>query len=108
MITENELMRKIEEVTGSFRGRGDHLSEVIGMMVLGRLVGWRVVRLISSRRCWMMATKLFGDPKELLPERGPYAHKSYGLKMADKLDSYWDLIRGSCDALPLESRKEML
>lgn len=107
MISENELMEKIEDVTKNFRGQIDELALAVGLMVLGRLFGWRVMRLVLSRRAWSMATKLFGDPKELLPERGRYAYKSVGLLISDELGSYWELVRGSRDAIPLRERKEV-
>ena len=107
MISYEELLHGIEEVSKGFRGQIDDLSQAVGLMVLGRLFGWRVMRLVSSRRCWSVTTKLFGDPKDLLPERGRYAHKSLGLMISDRLGAYWDFIRGSRDAIPLRDRKEI-
>lgn len=108
VMTDQELLKKIEEVTGQFRGQVDDLSGAIGLVMLGRLVGWRVVRLTLPRRTWMTATRLFGDLKQLLPERGRYAHKSLALKIVDQIGGYWDFIRGTKDALPLHDRKEMM
>lgn len=110
LLSDRELLDRVEEVTKNFKGQADQLSEAIGMMVLGRLVGWRVVRLVCSRRCWETATRLFGDPKELLPERGRYAYKSLGLRIVDKIGGYWDFIRGSRsrDEIPVEDRKGMV
>lgn len=107
MITDEELLNQIEQVTKDFSGQLDHLYEAIGMITTGRLFGWRVMRLVSSGRCWKMATKLFGDPKRLMPERGKYYDKSVGMKIIDTTGGYWDVIsgRGSRDALPLHERK---
>ena len=110
MMTDEALMVKIEEVTKDFSGQLDQLYEVIGMIVTGRLLGWRVMRLVSSRRCWKMATELFGDPKLLMLERGVYYDKSLGMKIIDTTGDYWDVIsgRGNRDALPLHNRKMIL
>ena len=108
MLSDRELLDKIDEVTKNFKGQVDHLSDAIGLVILGRLVGWRVMRLVSSRRSWETATRLFGDLKEFLPERGRYAYKSLGLKIIDQIGGYWDFIRGSRDAMPLEKRRGML
>jgi hypothetical protein len=109
-MNDKELMAKIEEVTKDFTGQLDHLYEAIGMITTGRLLGWRVMRLVSSRRCWMMATKLFGDPRKLMPERGKYYDKSVGMKIIDTTGQYWDIIAGntSRDILPLHDRKMLL
>jgi hypothetical protein len=109
MINDEELMKKIEQVTGDFTGHLDDLYAVVGMVVVGRLMGWRVIRLVSSRRLWMLGCKLFGDLKspDIMPERGVYARKSVGLAIVDKIGGYWDFVRGSInrDELPIHERK---
>jgi hypothetical protein len=94
MMTDEELMQKIDEVSGDFKGQVDHLYEAVGMIVVGRLFGWELMRLASSRRCWSTATKLFGDPKLLMRARGKYAYKSYALDIIDGAKDYWEIIRG--------------
>lgn len=107
MITEQELLQKIEEVSSNYVGQLDDLQAAVGMLAVGRLYGWRVARLISSKRHWAVACRLFGDLKELLPERGVLAHKSVGLAVVDKAGNYWDFIAGnvSRDSLPIHDRK---
>lgn len=108
-MTDEELIRRIEDVSTSFKGQLDDLQAAVGMVAVGRLYGWRVTRLISSKRHWSVACKLFGDLKELLPERGVLAHKSVGLAIVDKAGTYWDIVAGniSRDALPLHERKKI-
>ena len=100
-----ELMEKIELVSTEFTGQLDDLQAAVGMIVIGRLFGWHVMRLVSSRRHWQVACKLFGDLKVLLPERGVLAKKSLGLTIVDKAGDYWDYINGVNKALPLHQRK---
>lgn len=108
MLSDRELFDKVEDVVKNFKGQADQLSDAIGLIVFGRLVGWRVARLISSRRCWETTNQLFGDLKELLPERGRYAYKSLGLRIVDRIGGYWDFVRGSRDAMPIEDRRGMV
>lgn len=110
MKTDEELLKQIEQVTKEFSGQLDHLYEAVGMITTGRLLGWRVMRLVSSRRCWMMAWKLFGDPKKLMPERGKYYGKSVGFKIIDGTMDYWDVIAGNVtrEDLPLHERKRLV
>jgi hypothetical protein len=93
MITDEELIQKIERISTDYHGQIDDLYEAIGMIISGRLFGWRVMRLASSRSCWTLATKLFGDPKLLMPERGTLAYKSFGLKVCDKAGEYWEVVK---------------
>ena len=103
-MTDEELLKKIEEVTKDFHGQIDHLYEAVGMIIIGRLFGWKVMRLASSRRCWTTATKLFGDPKELMNEREKYAYKSLGLKIADVATDYWKIVMGH-KPMPMNDRR---
>ena len=107
-MTDEKMMKMIDEVSSKFVGQLDDLQAAVGMLAVGRLYGWRVTRLISSKRHWSVACKLFGDLKELLPERGVLAHKSVGLAIVDKVGDYWGIIKGevSRDDLPLHERKK--
>jgi len=106
-MNDEQIIKMIEEVSTAFVGQLDDLQAAVGMLAVGRLYGWRVTRLISSRRHWAVACKLFGDLKELLPERGVLAHKSVGLAIVDKAGGYWEVIGGavSREDLPLHQRK---
>ena len=94
MITDEEFNQKIETVCSGFSGQLDDLYAVVGMMVVGRHYGWKVMRLVSRRGHWAMATELFGDPKLLMLERGRFWEKSVGLKFVDSVGDYWAFIRG--------------
>jgi len=108
MMTDEQIIKIINEKSADFHGQLDDLQVAVGMLAVGRLYGWRVTRLISSKRHWSVACKLFGDLKELLPERGVLAHKSVGLAIVDKVGDYWGIIKGevSRDDLPLHERKK--
>jgi len=109
MMTDEESIKIINEKIADFSGQLDDLQVAVGILAVGRLYGWRVTRLISSKRHWSVACKLFGDLKELLPERGVLAHKSVGLAIVDKAGDYWGIIKGdvSRDDLPLHERKKV-
>lgn len=108
MMNDEEFMKKIDQVTEAYVGQLDYLYEVIGMVVTGRLLGWRVMRLVSSNRCWRLASKLFGDPKLIMPERGKHYNKSVGCKIIDttieKSGEYWGYINRS-KTMPISERK---
>jgi len=108
-ITDEELLKKIDEVSTNFKGQLDDLTSAIGMVIAGRLYGWRVIRLVNSRRLWGVACRLFGDLKEFLPERGVLANKSVGLVILEEAGVYWGVISGKVnrDNLPKQQRKQV-
>lgn len=104
MISDEELNEKIEQLAKEYHGQLDDLYAIVGMVVMGRHFGWKVIRLTSRRGHWALANKCFGDVKKLLPERGLYAHRSVGLRIADKLGNFWDIVRGTV-SVSQEERK---
>lgn len=108
MITDAELMKKIEEIVETYKGDITYLNEAVGMVVVGRLMGWEHQRMVTSRKCWTFATKLFQmdmkDPN-LMPKRGKFAFRSRALALADKFGGYLAYIKGSI-SLPPEVRAE--
>jgi hypothetical protein len=111
MFSDEELMKKIDKVSAEYVGQLDDLNAVVGMLFTGRLYGWRVQRLITPRRVWGLAIKLFGDPKLLMPERGPLAYKSVGLKIVDEIGGYWDVVKGAKsfkDSMPTHDKKMIM
>jgi len=92
--SDEELDAKITEVCGNFVGQLDDLYAAVGLIVVGRRFGWRVMRLVASRRHWSVAVKLFGDPKTWMDQRGVFYRKSVALKIIDGVGDYWAFIRG--------------
>jgi hypothetical protein len=104
MINDAEMLAMIERVTKDYRGDLSHLYEAIGMLVAGRHFGWRVMRLVSGRRVWADATRLFGDPCQYMPEKGPCYPKSLGMRIIDKTGAYWEYIKRN-KAMPVQEKR---
>lgn len=107
MLSDDELMCLVEKVTSEYKGDIDKLSQVIGLLVLCRLFGWRVMRIVAPQRNWALANKLFGDVKSLSVERGMYYDKSVGLRVIDKVGDYWDYVN-RVKQLPLEEKRGII
>jgi hypothetical protein len=104
----HEQAEQIEQVCTDFQGQLDDLYKAVGMIVVGQLYGWKVMRLVSSRSTWTTATKLFGDPKTLMEDEGKLWKKSCGysfIKQSEKL--YWDFVRGHAP-IPKDQRAAAL
>lgn len=107
MRTEQDMIAKIDKVCNEFTGNGQDLVLIVGMVVVGRRFGWKVIRLIMTRRLWVLACAEFGDLKDLLLERGDLAHKSVGLGIVDGLGRFWEVIRGQ-ERLDSDKRKKII
>lgn len=102
-----EQCEMIQKACAEYHGQLDDLYQAIGLIVAGQLFGWRVMRLVSTRSNWQKAQELFGDPKKLMDPRGPYAHRSLGLKIADELGEFWEIVRG-LTKIPHQTRRTLI
>lgn len=98
-----ELMRLFDNAVGNFKGDIGELQSAIGMMVTGRLFGWRVLVLAHNKRTIRKYEEILGvDIREELPEEGPLVQKSVGYAAALKLGNFWKAVSGT---LRVENRK---
>lgn len=105
MITDEELLKKIDSAMADYHGQIDDFYSAVGVIVVGRLMGWRAMRLMSQRRHWSLASTIFGDLKEIMPQKGSYYDKSIAMAIVDKIGGYWDYVRGSKQLSDLKDRK---
>jgi len=90
-----ELMKKLDEAVREFDGQFDELENALGMMLLGRLVGWKVLALIHNKRSIRKYEEILGIKiREAFPEEGPLTHKSVGYEFIKKLGNYWKAVSG--------------
>lgn len=101
-----EIQKLIFDVSTNYVGQMDDLYKAVGMLVVGRLYGWHVMRLGGSKPDWELANRLFGDIKLLLPKRGEFAGRSLGLAVADRMGHFWEIIRGTVK-VPSITRKAL-
>jgi hypothetical protein len=101
-----ELLKRVETATKDFSGIFDELESAVGMLMIGRLMGWRALLIIHNKRTIRKYEKILGgiDIREMFPEEGPMAHKSLGLELAKKIGNFWKVVSGE---VPIESRREL-
>lgn len=91
-----DLIKQVEQATFEYEGVFDELENALGMLMMGRLVGWRVLVLIHNKRTIRKYEQILGgiDIRAVFPEEGPLAHKSIGLELAKKLGNFWKAVSG--------------
>jgi hypothetical protein len=96
------LVNQIKKFSGSF----DTLESALGALIVGRVVGWRVLKLLHSPRTYKLYENELGlkfsgtfpwSNNPVMPERGPFSGKSVALQVTDKLDNFWDVVRTGGD-----------
>ena len=85
----------IDRAVLNFRGGSDELEGAIGMYMLGRHVGWRVLMLLHSKRTIRKYEGILGiNIREEFPEEGPDADRSMGYRIARELSNFWKVVSG--------------
>ena len=99
------LVRKLDEAIVDFTGDFDELESAIGMLMVGRLVGWKVLVLIHNKRTIRKYEEILGiNIREVLPEEGPFAYKSFAYEAVHKLGNFWKAVSGE---VKIEQRREL-
>jgi hypothetical protein len=103
------LVMRLDEITAKFRGQFDELEAAIGMYMLGRLVGWKVLALIHNKRTIRKYEEILGiNVREEFDEEGPFADKSIALNVVKKLGTFWKAVNGvEKDSELREKRREL-
>lgn len=103
-MTDSEFFQLVLEKIRSYKGDISHLDEAIGLVVIGREMGWKHQRLISTAGSWKMATHLFGDLKDFLPEKGTYYGKSVVCGVIDDTKRFWAVFN-KVESMPRSERR---
>lgn len=99
----------IRGVVEGYQGDGTALGDALGALVLGRLVGWRALRVIYSTRSYSKYQKILGIQfKDVLRERDIYAKKSLGLRILDEVGGFWNFCRSSVGPPELHRQRSVL
>ena len=100
------LSKRIDAVARDFAGQFDELDSAIGMLVLGRLVGWKVLALIHNKRTIRKYEAILGiNAREAFEETGPLTTKSLGFELAEKAGKFWKAVSGD---LKIPERRELV
>ena len=85
----------VDNAVRNFRGGADELEGAIGMCMIGRHVGWRVLVLIHSKKTIIKYEKILGiKVREEFPEEGPDVDRSIGYALAKNLSNFWKAVSG--------------
>lgn len=93
----------INNASENFKGQIDELENAIGMLMTGRLFGWKVLVIFHNKRTIRKYEEILGiNIREMYPPEGPLAHKSIGYKIARTVSNFWKAVSGD---IKIENRR---
>lgn len=85
----------MDEAIFNFEGQLDELEAALGMYMLGRHLGWKVLYIIHSKKTIRKYEAILGiDVREAFPEVGPDAERSNGYRLAQTFSNFWKVVSG--------------
>ncbi|MFC5496278.1 hypothetical protein ACFPOE_01910 [Caenimonas terrae] len=78
-----------------FSGNFDELESALGMYVLGRHVGWKVLFILHSKKTIKKYEEILGiSVREEFEEEGPESMRSVGYSIAKTFSNFWKVVSG--------------
>ena len=97
----------MDEAIYDFKGQLDELEAALGMYMLGRHVGWKVLYIIHSKKTIRKYETILGiDVREAFPEVGPDADRSNGYRLAQTFSNFWKVVSGE-EKIDRDQRKAL-
>lgn len=94
-IPDKDIIPHIDGVIKDFRGNINELEQAIGVWIVGRKFGWKVMLLVHDRKTLAKYEKILGiDFRAQLPGEGPLAKKSLAWIAFQKFTNFWKAVRG--------------
>lgn len=90
-----EQEKTIQHSLVRYRGNAVALESALGALFIGANYGWRVLKIIHSPATYKKYEDILGVSfQDLCPERTLLSKKSWGLAIADRLNSFWAIATG--------------
>ena len=92
------LQKIVDKAAQDFHGQIDELENAVGMLMLGRLVGWRYLVFIHNKRSIRKYEEILGiNIREEFEEEGPLTEKSPAYALVKRLGSFWKAVSGRAE-----------
>ena len=85
----------MDEAIVRFEGNLDELESALGMYMIGRHLGWKVLYLLHSKRTIRKYEDILGiSVREAFDAEGPDAERSNGFRALKSVTNFWKAISG--------------
>lgn len=94
-MTNEDLESHVNNLMISFHGDLTLLADAIGALNLGKIYGWKVLRIIYSPLTYKKYENVIGlEFNKVLPETTNYSKRSYGFQIVQEANKYWQAVSG--------------
>lgn len=105
LVAPDEAKRRhdvMDEAILNFEGTLDELEGALGMYMIGRHVGWKVLYLIHSKKTVAKYEQILNiKVSEEFEAETPDSERSYAFKAIKQITNFWKVVSGE-EKLPLD------
>lgn len=98
LVAPEEAKRRhdvMDEAILNFKGQLDELEGALGMYMLGRHMGWKVLYIIHSKKTVKKYEDILGiDVREEFEPETPDSSRSNGYNLAQAFSNFWKVVSG--------------
>lgn len=100
-MNDKDILAIVDRAADGYQGDLDELESAIGMLMLGRHYGWRVMMLIHTQATIRKYLRILGlqNLRDVLPEVGVLAHRSRAWRLVNGTTKFWDVVRGQVSGI---------
>lgn len=104
--TSDELVTYVDSISQLYKGQIDDLCMAVGVLVVGRIYGWRVMRIVLSPVTYRRCQRVLGlDFKDILQDETKYSRRCVGYDAVKKIGEFWEVVVGR-RSLGLDTRQK--
>jgi len=94
-IQDENIISHVDARIKDYSGNITLMEQAIGVWIVGRKFGWKVMYLVHDRKTLAKYEKILGiDFRKELLEVGPLANKSLAWKGFQGVSNFWKAVRG--------------
>ncbi|HEY1399707.1 hypothetical protein [Roseateles sp.] len=96
LMKDKELIELVDAAIDGFHGNLNDLGSAIGMLMLSRRYGWKVMLLTHSPGTIRKYLKILGlkHLREAAPELGELSRRSNAWRLVEDTSNFWKVVRG--------------
>jgi hypothetical protein len=99
------LISKLDHIIVNYKGDMHDLESAIGMYLMGRLMGWKVLVLIHNKRTIRKYEQILDISIRDLPDVTELSDKSIAFKVVQDLGNFWKAVSGELKSDELRDRR---
>ncbi len=95
-LNEKQLVALIDKAIKEYAGAGSELERAIGMFLVGRKMGWRVIYLMHDKKTIRKYENhlRINDIRDYMLEETELSRKSVAYGIVKRLGTFWKAVKG--------------